>query len=201
MDPSYLDKQECPNCNVEMIKLNFFHMGKFREICNSCVRNPMKYRKRKTCCNCKEVKDLDQYYDDHFYGKRALCKTCYNLRSGLYRDIYKSMEKKPPDSKICSKCKNERTKDDFHKNSYTKTGLYSSCKSCVSEDYKIKYVCKKIVIKTSPGCKICSKCKIEIPINMFHKSKPNKDGLYSSCKLCKHKVYKNRKLLKNKMIN
>ena len=33
--------------------------------------------------------------------------------------------------------------------------------------------------------KVCSRCKIEKELNLFHKSKNTKDGYYSNCKSCK----------------
>jgi hypothetical protein len=39
------------------------------------------------------------------------------------------------------------------------------------------------------GTKVCSKCKRELPIEMFSKSKNNIDGLYYYCKDCTKKNY------------
>lgn len=36
--------------------------------------------------------------------------------------------------------------------------------------------------------KVCTKCKIEKPLNEFSRSKQFKSGIYSSCKTCKSKV-------------
>lgn len=40
------------------------------------------------------------------------------------------------------------------------------------------------------GTKICSKCKRELPIEMFNKDKIQKDGLYCSCKECRSNTAK-----------
>lgn len=40
------------------------------------------------------------------------------------------------------------------------------------------------------GTKICSKCKRELPIEMFNKDKIQKDGLYCSCKECRSNTTK-----------
>lgn len=38
--------------------------------------------------------------------------------------------------KECSRCKESKSPDDFHKSSRMKDGLQSSCKSCMAESYK-----------------------------------------------------------------
>lgn len=38
------------------------------------------------------------------------------------------------------------------------------------------------------GTKVCSKCKRELPIEMFSKNKYNNDGLQSCCKVCKKQI-------------
>ena len=48
------------------------------------------------------------------------------------------------------------------------------------------------------GTKVCSKCKRELPIEMFSKCKSNNDGLERSCKQC-NKAY--CKKYNNKMFN
>lgn len=48
------------------------------------------------------------------------------------------------------------------------------------------------------GTKVCSKCKKELPIEMFSKCKSNNDGLERSCKQC-NKAY--CKKYNNKMSN
>lgn len=40
------------------------------------------------------------------------------------------------------------------------------------------------------GTKVCSKCKRELPIEMFHKSKSTLDGLYYQCKQCRSLIMK-----------
>lgn len=37
------------------------------------------------------------------------------------------------------------------------------------------------------GTKVCSKCKKELPIEMFHKDKSKSDGLHNYCKECQKK--------------
>lgn len=35
--------------------------------------------------------------------------------------------------------------------------------------------------------KVCSKCKQSLPLEMFHKCKKSKDGLFCQCKICRYK--------------
>ena len=39
--------------------------------------------------------------------------------------------------------------------------------------------------------KVCSKCKFEKPVELFHKNKSRKDGLYPHCKICRAEKHKN----------
>ena len=40
--------------------------------------------------------------------------------------------------KKCSKCNKQKTRSEFHKNSYAKDGLHGQCKEC-----RLPYACKK----------------------------------------------------------
>lgn len=46
--------------------------------------------------------------------------------------------------KICTKCNKEKSKDDFSKNSHSKSGLQPTCKPCQSEYYFANFDKKKI---------------------------------------------------------
>lgn len=37
-----------------------------------------------------------------------------------------------PETKICTKCGREKSRDEFHKKSASKDGLFASCKECVA---------------------------------------------------------------------
>nr|DAS64970.1 MAG TPA: Meiotic chromosome segregation protein [Caudoviricetes sp.] len=47
------------------------------------------------------------------------------------------------------------------------------------------------------GTKVCSKCKKELPIEMFHKDKSKSDGLHHYCKECQKKYALKCKLVFN----
>lgn len=76
--------------------------------------------------------------------------------------------------KTCNKCQEEKSIQEFYKNSYSKDGYQSTCKKCrLPTEYEIPDVFKS-----------CSKCKIKIPSINFNKNKQRKDGLNSFCKDC-----------------
>lgn len=104
--------------------------------------------------------------------------------------------------KVCSKCKVEKDEVEFHKETNSKDGLVSWCKSCVSiygkiyrkphaeenKQYQKEYRnINKNSNKIIPKLKVCSKCRIEKNSNEFHKDITTKDGLRSCCKDCYNK--------------
>lgn len=44
------------------------------------------------------------------------------------------------------------------------------------------------------GTKVCSKCKRELPIEMFCNDRSKVDGLYNICKQCKKKIRMKHKI-------
>ena len=78
------------------------------------------------------------------------------------------------ESKVCSKCHQEKNVDDFYKRKTSKDGLRSCCKECENN-------VKPIIIRET---KVCSKCHIEKSVNDFHKSKQSLDGFRPDCKDC-----------------
>lgn len=90
------------------------------------------------------------------------------------------------ETKICSKCKEEKLLIEFHKDKYTKDGYYNWCKICVRK-YKSKTKDKEPI---EEGMKVCSYCKIKKSSKEFHKNKNNKDGFSIYCKKCFKEIQK-----------
>lgn len=124
-------------------------------------------------------------------------------------------------TKMCSRCKQEKSIDEFYTNQYSKDGFCYNCKSCAKQ-YSKQYVIKKPnyqkqyflknnnklflkhqknQIKNPISVKICSQCKQKKPVSEFHKRKDNLDGYRYNCKECnkiwrskhKEKINKNNK--------
>lgn len=83
--------------------------------------------------------------------------------------------------KTCTKCKVEKELSEFHKRGMNKSGVaYQSwCKKCISEKRKRP---KKLYV--IPKSKVCSDCKIDKPMENFHKCSSRKDGRQHRCKDC-----------------
>ena len=103
------------------------------------------------------------------------------------------------ETKICSKCKNEKTLNYFFKSCNTKDGYHHFCKSCMkkysqkrkekNKTYKFDYSALNI------NSKICTKCGIDKPLNEYPKDKNKSDGYKNACNDCtnKHrKVYRDK---------
>ncbi|MEO5348932.1 MAG: hypothetical protein H7836_04735 [Magnetococcus sp. YQC-3] len=101
------------------------------------------------------------------------------------------------ETKICTKCKIEKDKSEFSKNSRSKDGLFHNCKSC-QHDYYIRNKPIKPIIDESAiekkTTKTCFKCKIEKELTEFCKSKKSKDGHYYYCNDCRKEYYRKNEI-------
>lgn len=86
-------------------------------------------------------------------------------------------------TKICTKCKREKTLDNFYKNKSCRYGVMARCKECTKQAAKELKFRKKIVVTE----KICGHCKIKKPISEFHKLASRIDGHHPNCKECKNR--------------
>src|ERR1043165_290665 len=92
------------------------------------------------------------------------------------------------DSKVCSKCKMEKSLNEFNKDKSQKSGYYPSCKTC--KRIKSKELCQKYSLletRETKDKKVCSTCKIEKAVSEYVKSRSSKDGIDYTCKCCKYK--------------
>ena len=85
--------------------------------------------------------------------------------------------------KVCSKCKIEKNKNEFHKDKYNKDGLQFSCILCNKIARKLPKKQKEIKIIIE-GKKQCSKCKEFKEYSDFYKRSSRKTGYSSQCKYC-----------------
>lgn len=96
-------------------------------------------------------------------------------------------------TKICTKCNQEKEIKDFYKLKRGKYGVESVCILCKkSPSAKKRFLIPK-------GFKCCTICNIEKPIEEFYKSNQVKDGVIARCKICDKLKYKeSRRLLRKK---
>lgn len=83
---------------------------------------------------------------------------------------------------ICSKCKIEKSEEDFHRNRSVKSGRNDRCKTC-------RYPKKPVVFVTS-GYAICTECKCEKLLEAFSNNRRRKTGKEKACKVCCSKQQK-----------
>lgn len=86
--------------------------------------------------------------------------------------------------KLCKKCNNWFTKDNFRKQKASADGLYYWCKNCSKEYYMQQANTKKSI----PEHKLCKKCGITKKSKEFCKDPHRKDGLRTYCKDCDNKI-------------
>src|SRR5688572_26995586 len=91
-------------------------------------------------------------------------------------------------SKVCSKCKMEKSLIEFYENKSKKSGYNSNCKTC--ENIKKKELRQKYSLQENREMKdkkVCGWCKKEKKIQEYVKNRCCKDGFDSECKECRYK--------------
>lgn len=95
------------------------------------------------------------------------------------------------ETKICSKCKEEKSLSAYHKDSYAKDGKSPCCKNCHSlrkygrphNEIRSKYKS----IEFEDGTKLCTKCNLAKPKDDFY-FVTHKNCYKSYCKICENNV-------------
>lgn len=92
-------------------------------------------------------------------------------------------------TKLCSKCLQEKPKTEFYKRDRTEDGLQYHCKECVKNNRKRLYYEEKGTIprlkpKAEEGFKCCNRCLEIKPLEQFYSRKSTKDGKQGSCIEC-----------------
>jgi hypothetical protein len=128
--------------------------------------------------NCPMCNTLITYKDYKIFWsarkRNSKCKiSCY----GILIDC---------NNKICSKCKVEKSKNQFNSCSSSYDKLNSKCKSCRAEERIVLALRDKneIIFPDNKLCNICKKLKTK---DEFHNRKHSKDGLLDICKKCANK--------------
>jgi hypothetical protein len=142
----------------------------------------MDEKMNKQCKNCNQIFEVNNK-NKRQYNKQFCCKKCsstYNGKNNVGRK--RSIEFKNrfiTETKICSMCKIEKDKNQFHKRNGRINGVQSKCKDCI-----YKYNQSRKVAPLKKGEKVCTKCSIKQNINHFFAGACTKDGRSSECKKC-----------------
>lgn len=144
----------------------------------------------KKCKKCDIMKPLDA-----FDQSRWTCKDCRKTIERTRHFLKKSRKLVQlslfPTSKKCTKCKTEKTLELFSQgNPYTLDGYSFRCRKCQKDDARERAL--KIV--EVPESKVCGKCKIDKPLDLFPVSTGyGKYGRSSVCYDCAAKRYQENK--------
>ena len=84
--------------------------------------------------------------------------------------------------KRCSRCKETKPADQFHRHRRTKDGLNTWCKACRGEHARAINLTKEYSVTVSE--KRCGHCAVVKSADQFHVHKRHKTGLASWCKAC-----------------
>jgi len=85
-------------------------------------------------------------------------------------------------TKVCTKCHEEKEISEFNKDKSKKFGVTSQCKEC-KQTPKAKARAERLAL-VPEGFKFCSKCDKDKPLSEFHKNKKAKFGVNHICKEC-----------------
>lgn len=85
-------------------------------------------------------------------------------------------------TKICGKCKTQRSLDEFHKCNRNKDGLVDKCKKCRSQAKPIP----DYVLENKKRCHKCKEVKDKTG-EFWQRSRTTKDGFQGACKICRNK--------------
>jgi hypothetical protein len=201
-DPQNPTTKVCPDCNTEKPLTDFFN-GCPR--CKECEKPRRKERAQqrlkefenlppdttKICSKCHAEKPIDEFYKQGSgtLGRTARCKICV-IESEGYMTHFQKVPLPQNGGKVCHKCHQEKSKDDFNKESARRDGLSLICKECsrtYHNEYEYKTGHRKRSVplpKPVNGGQICIKCEIEKPWNDFPKDGENKSGYSGKCKEC-----------------
>ena len=90
-------------------------------------------------------------------------------------------------TKICSKCGEDKPISEFHKDKSKRFGIVNRCKECKrSLQAKQKDVRLSLIPE---GFKLCSKCGEEKEVSEFHIDNVQRSGLACSCNKCKKPLH------------
>ncbi|CAL8468903.1 g8444 [Coccomyxa elongata] len=157
---------------------------------------------QKTCSKCKETKVATEFFKDKSKpdGMYSQCKTCATIEERRRRE---SRPQPGPEmqktSKKCTRCGLEKPANAFCRNKRSFDGLYSQCRTCVSDKDKDRRQ-KMLMQKPEPvPNKLCSRCNTHKTCEEFYRDASKPDGLQTYCKPClcaKHKELRDRKRMR-----
>lgn len=90
------------------------------------------------------------------------------------------------ETKVCTRCKEEKSVSEFYKNKNSKDGVSWYCKTCIRQpSINPRTYKKEFKVEAINGGKVCTLCNIEKPLEDFGKKVNTKDGFSFWCRECK----------------
>ncbi len=164
---------------AEYRKNNYAHGG-LEAACKQCALEVTKELLHKVCSQCHQDKPAAEYYQMRHAsgGLRPACKQC--MKAGLHAKQQRSAVSTAT-HKVCSRCGQDKTAVEFHRDPDGASGLHSACKQCclVSET-------SRATLQPAVSCKECTTCKRIKPADQFHLDGRHRSGLQSACKQCQY---------------
>lgn len=87
-------------------------------------------------------------------------------------------------AKACTKCREVKRLEDFHRDRSRPDGHMSRCAACCRGEARDRYRNAHPKAAPSPGHKTCTRCQHERPLADFGKRTDSRDGHKSWCRPC-----------------
>ena len=142
----------------------------------------------KVCCRkCGKDYALSDMPNDASgrFGVAPRCRHCRAKKIGESRARVRGMKLATPAEKRCGRCLLTKPKEEFYKDSGSKTGLFGHCKSCDLERRQGNWKPRAVaVFLPIPEKKVCPECLLELSSSAFSVDAKRKDGLNRYCRSC-----------------
>ena len=186
--------KKCTRCKKEL-EITLFNKWKNGEYLSNCIdcnikRQLVKKKTHKKCCNCKEIKLIDDFKKSD-KGKSKFCINCLEKQKDVNKkkrvQRYNKNKEKciiETNAKSCSRCYNKK---DFKQFKKRKNGeYYSGCIECnikkttSSNNYRYNKTKEEDIINISENKK-CNTCYNNKPLSEFKKNKKNYTKICIEC--------------------
>lgn len=148
---------------------------------------------KKPCSVCKELLSPEKFYKDSHSssGLSHRCKDCSKRKSKEYWDKKpkKQREQLPDGTKRCSKCREVKLMDEFHRTKHKKDGRNSKCKACLSKIHKERAYgvspeeYERMLSEQDGCCAICLKHFNRLVVDHSHRSGKVRSLLCTKCNM------------------
>ena len=137
----------------------------------------------KVCPMCKKEKDIKEFGLRKNGNRNKNCLKCLQevaeMRERIKEEYSKNIDFEN-DTKICSKCGEEKKYQEFRKDKRKRDGHFHVCKQCVSKKVNVK---NESVVNSIEGEMTCITCNVKKSLKEFYFDK-GKNSYKKECKEC-----------------